>query len=133
QGSTLIPLTRNVVLPNGTKVNYKTGIVEFATGKKATLQEGDYVTLTGDVVIATPNNTTLPADGKSNRYVDKKQAPNTQVNGAVPATNDLPVLLSRKIQLLNDKISLMVPDPAKQDAINKINEQLLSLDAKLGR
>ena len=141
QNGRTVPLSKNVVLSNGTKVNYKSGIVEFPTGKKTTLREGDYVTIGGDVVFATPGSAaaargdnSVPADAKFDQYLDRGTTPTsttTTVIGSQP--NDLTTLLSRKIQLLNDKINLMTPNPANQAAIDNLNKQIQSLDAQINR
>lgn len=140
QGARTTPLTRNVVLSNGTKVNYKSGIVEFPTGKKTTLREGDYVTAAGDIVFATPasaaaarGDNTTPADAKFTPYVEKSTTSTGTTITATATPNDLTSLLIRKIQLLNEKISLMTPNPANQAALDKLNQQLQALDAQIGR
>ncbi|AII50960.1 DUF6799 domain-containing protein [Hymenobacter sp. APR13] len=143
QGTRLTPLTKNVVLPNGTKVNYKSGIVEFPTGKKTTLREGDYVTSAGDIVFATPasaaaarGDNSVPAGAQYTPYVQKGAAPTAPATTTVTAIgtpNDLTSLLTRKVQLLTEKISLMTPNPANQAAINSLNQQLQQLDAQIGR
>ncbi len=58
KGSQDTPLTKNAVLANGTKINYKTGAVEYPDGRKTVLKEGDAVTMSGSVIIAKP--ATLP-------------------------------------------------------------------------
>jgi hypothetical protein len=143
QGTRLTSLTKNVVLPNGTKVNYKSGIVEFPTGKKTTLREGDYVTTAGDVVFATPasaaaarGDSSVPAEAQYTPYVQKGTAPTAPTTTSVTAIgtpNDLTSLLTRKVQLLTEKINLMTPNPANQAAINSLNQQLQALDAQIGR
>jgi hypothetical protein len=143
QGTRLTPLTKNVVLPNGTKVNYKSGIVEFPTGKKTTLREGDYVTSVGDIVFATPasaaaarGDNSVPASAQYTPYVQKGAAPTAPATTTVTVIgtpNDLTSLLTRKVQLLTEKISLMTPNPANQAAINSLNQQLQQLDAQIGR
>ena len=58
-GSQTTPLTQNVRFPNGTKINYKSGIVEFPTGKLTTMKEGDFVRPDGGLVFATPGSAAL--------------------------------------------------------------------------
>ena len=53
-GEKTIRITRNLRLPDGTKINYKSGMVEMAGGKIITLRAGDYVKADGGVVYATP-------------------------------------------------------------------------------
>ncbi|RZK29180.1 MAG: hypothetical protein EOO63_09625, partial [Hymenobacter sp.] len=50
----ITPLTQNVRLPNGTKINVKSGIVEFPGGKITSLHEGDYINAEGGIVFSTP-------------------------------------------------------------------------------
>lgn len=140
QNGRTVSLSKNVVLSNGTKVNYKSGIVEFPTGKKTTLREGDYVTIGGDVVFATPGSAaaargdnSVPADAKFNKYVDRGTAPTSTTTIIDSQANDLTTLLSRKIQLLNEKIGLMTPNPANQAAVESLNQQIKDLDAQIGR
>lgn len=140
QGSRMVPLTKNVVLSNGTKVNYKSGIVEFPTGKKTTLHEGDYVTAGGEVVFATPasaaaarGDSTVRADARYTPYVEKTATPASTSVTAIATPNDLTSLLTRKVQLLTEKIRLMTPNPANQAALADIDRQLQTLDARIGR
>lgn len=143
QGTRLTPLAKNVVLANGTKVNYKSGIVEFTTGKKTTLGEGDYVTAAGDIVFATPasaaaarGDNSVPANAQYTTYVQKgaaSTAPITTSVTAIGTPNDLTSLLTRKVQLLTEKINLMTPNPANQAAIKSLNQQIQALDAQIGR
>lgn len=140
QGQRSTPLTKNVMLSNGTKINYKSGIVEFTTGKKTTLHEGDYVKMNGDLVFATPasaaaarGNTSVPSNAQFNTYVDRGTSPTSTKVSATPVAEELTGLLTRKIQLLNEKISLMTPNPANQAALDNVNQQIKSLDAQIGR
>lgn len=139
QGNRSSPLSKNVVLSNGTKINYKSGIVEFTTGKKTTLREGDYVKMSGDIVYATPasaaaarGDNSVPATAQYSKYVERGTATSTAV-AATPVAEELTGLLTRKIQLLNQKISLMTPNPANQAALDKLNKQLETLDAQINR
>lgn len=140
QGTLSSPLSKNVVLSNGTKINYKSGIVEFTTGKKTTLREGDYVKMNGDIVYATPasaaaarGDNSVPATAQYNQYIERgTTATSTTVSGT-PVSEELTGLLTRKIQLLNQKISLMTPNPANQAALDKLNQQLKTLDAQINR
>jgi len=140
QGNRSSPLSKNVVLSNGTKINYKNGIVEFTTGKKTTLREGDYVKMNGDIVYATPasaaaarGDNSVPATAQYNQYIERgTTATSTAVSGT-PVSEELTGLLTRKIQLLNQKISLMMPNPANQAALDKLNQQLKALDAQINR
>ena len=140
QGSRSSSLSKNVVLSNGTKINYKNGIVEFATGKKTTLREGDYVKMNGDIVYATPasaaaarGDNSVPATAQYNPYVERGKTATSTTVAATPVSEELTGLLTRKIQLLNQKISLMTPNPANQAALDKLNQQLETLDARINR
>ncbi len=53
-GTQITPLAQNVRLPNGTKINVKSGIVEFPGGKITSLHEGDYINAEGGIVFGTP-------------------------------------------------------------------------------
>ncbi len=84
RGTQLTALTQNVRLADGTKVNYKSGIVELTGGKIITLQEGDYVTIKGEVVYATPSSAaesrgtkTGAANAQFEQYVDRQNPKNT--------------------------------------------------------
>lgn len=140
KGGRAVALTKNPVLPNGTKINYKSAIVEFSTGKKTTLRDGDYVTLAGDIVFGTPgsaaqarNDNSVPADAKYEKYVLRGTAPAsaTAMEGRLSDVNKRISLMAQKIQLLNDKISLMTPQPANQTALDNLNQQIKSLDEQL--
>lgn len=140
KGNRPTPLTKNVVLANGTKINYKSGIVEFVTGKKTTLQEGDYVKMNGDLVFATPasaaaarGDNSVPATAQYKPYVQQTGAATSTTVSATPMEQQLTTLLTRKIELLNQKISLMTPNPANQAALDKLNQQIQTLDAQIGR
>ena len=50
KGDEIIVLTKNVVLSNGVRISYKSGIVEFPDGRKTALKEGDAVTTDGEIV-----------------------------------------------------------------------------------
>ncbi|GAA4374037.1 DUF6799 domain-containing protein [Hymenobacter koreensis] len=131
-------LNQNVMLPNGTKVNVKSGIVELPTGKITTLKEGDYVKADGGIMFATPQSaaeargTTAPADAKFGEYVER---------GSVVTTNDLDTrltdmnrrmeLMGQKIQLLNQKISLLSQGNTKAPDTSQLDGQIRSLDEQL--
>jgi hypothetical protein len=134
-GNKLTPLTQNVRLPNGTKINVRSGIVELPTGKITTLREGDYVNAEGGVVFGTPasaaaarGDTTVAANSKFDSYVHVGTAP-TRVLSDKPTEREL--LLMRKIELLNSKVTLLnqtTPNPPNTEAVDK---QLQELDAQL--
>ena len=60
-GNQTTALTQNVRLPNGTKINVRSGIVELPSGKITTLREGDYVNAEGGIVFGTPASAADPA------------------------------------------------------------------------
>ena len=106
-GEDTSPLTQNVRLKNGTKINYKSGIVELATGKITTLREGDYVKSDGGIVFATPASAAAargekPAKVASTyrhgtcRSLAPSVGPGQQLN-----------LLQQKVELLEEKIKLL--------------------------
>ncbi|TGE29618.1 DUF6799 domain-containing protein [Hymenobacter metallicola] len=138
QGSTTTPLTKNVVLANGTKVNYKSGIVELPGGKKTTLKEGDYVTMKGDIVFATPGSaaaargTTAPAGAQFEPYVDRNSAPTTaDMETRLSSLNSRITLMAQKIQLLNDKISLLSSSTQRPADTSQLDQQIKALDEQL--
>jgi hypothetical protein len=139
QGTQIKPLSQNVRLANGTKVNHKSGIVEFSTGKITTLQEGDYVTMQGDIVFATPvsaaaarNDKSVPAGAKFNQYVERGAAPNPTTAGAnVAALTNKMNLMEKKIQLLNEKITLLGAATQRPVDTSQLDQQLRALDEQL--
>ncbi|RZJ58155.1 MAG: hypothetical protein EOO55_01610 [Hymenobacter sp.] len=134
-GNQTTPLTQNVRLPNGTKINVRSGIVELPTGKITTLREGDYVNAEGGIVFGTPasaaaarGDTTVAANAKFDTYVHVGTAP-AHVMGDAPTEREQ--LLMRKIELLSRKITLLNqtnPNPPNAEAVDK---QLSELDEQL--
>ena len=134
-GKQVTPLTQNIRLPNGTKINVRSGIVELPTGKITTLREGDYVNAEGGVVFGTPasaaaarGDTTVAANAKFDPYVHVGTAP-ARVLGDTPTEREQ--LLMRKIELLNRKVSLYgqtITTPPNTEAVDK---QLQEIDAQL--
>ena len=134
-GTTVTPLTQNVRLPNGTKINVRSGIVELPTGKITTLREGDYVNAEGGIVFGTPasaaaarGDTTVAANAKFDTYVHVGTAP-ARVLSDAPTEREQ--LLMRKIELLSRKVTLLTqtnPNPPSTEAVDK---QLQDIDAQL--
>jgi hypothetical protein len=134
-GNRTTALTQNVRLPNGTKINVRSGIVELPTGKITTLREGDYVNAEGGIVFGTPasaaaarGDTTVAANAKFDSYVHVGTAP-ARILGDAPTEREQ--LLMRKIELLNRKVALYgqtTTNPPNTDAVDK---QLQELDAQL--
>ena len=134
-GNQVTPLAQNIRLPNGTKINVRSGIVELPTGKITTLREGDYVNSEGGIVFGTPasaaaarGDTTVATNAKFDPYVHVGTAP-ARVLGDTPTEREQ--LLMRKIELLNRKVALYgqtITTPPNTDAVDK---QLQEIDAQL--
>ncbi|MGI4867640.1 MAG: DUF6799 domain-containing protein [Janthinobacterium lividum] len=134
-GNQSTPLTQNVRLPNGTKINVRSGIVELPTGKITTLRNGDYVNAEGGIVFGSPasaaaarGDTTVAANAKFDTYVHVGTAP-THVMGDAPTEREQ--LLMRKIELLTRKVTLLNqtnPNPPSTEAVDK---QLADIDEQL--
>jgi hypothetical protein len=135
EGTQLTALTQNVKLPNGVKINYKSGIVEMPAdkinpqGKKLTLHEGDYVRPDGGVVFATPASAAAargeaasPASAKFDTYVQRG-------SGYSDPAMQVP-LLNKKIELLTRKVNLLSQGRTTPDT-KAIDEELTQLDAQL--
>ena len=138
-GSQLTPLTQNVKLAGGVKINYKNGIVEMPAdkvnpkGKKLTLREGDYVRADGGVVFATPGSAAAargqragsPAGptGKFETYVQRGPG---YADPAVQLS-----VLSKKVELLTQKVALLSQGRTDLPDTRAIDDQLAQLDAKL--
>ncbi|RZL14597.1 MAG: hypothetical protein EOO62_05030 [Hymenobacter sp.] len=100
----ITPLTQNVRLPNGTKINVKSGIVEFPGGKITSLHEGDYINAEGGIVFSTPasaaaarGDNSVAANAKYDKYVQVGAAPTTIIGNA---PNEREQLLTQKVELL---------------------------------
>lgn len=134
-GNQSTPLTQNVRLPNGTKINVRSGIVELPTGKITTLREGDYVNAEGGIVFGSPasaaaarGDTSVAANAKFDTYVHVGTAP-TRILGDAPTEREQ--LLMRKIELLSRKVALLTqtnPNPPSTEAVDK---QLQEIDVQL--
>ncbi|WP_400191824.1 DUF6799 domain-containing protein [Hymenobacter sp. B81] len=139
RGSQTYGLNQNVRLPNGTKVNVKSGIVELPTGKITTLKEGDYVKADGGIIFATPQNAaaargeTAPADAKFGEVVDRGTAPVTSadVDARLADLNRRVELMAQKVQLLNQKISLLSQGHPKAPDTSQLDQQIKGLDEQL--
>jgi hypothetical protein len=140
QGQNVTPLSKNVVLSNGTKINYKSGIVELAEGKITTLKEGDYVRMSGEIVFATAgsaaqarNDASVAPDAKFNNYVDKTPDPNgpAAMEARLTVLNQKITLMGEKIQLLNQKISLLSSSTQRNADTSQLDQQIKALDEKL--
>ena len=134
-GRQLKPLTQNIRLPNGTKINVRSGIVEFPGGKITTLHEEDYINADGGIVFATPASAAA-ARGDNSVSLNEKYAKYVQV-GAAPTTvlgsasTEREALLTREIDLLQRKVTLLQQTHPNPPATEEVDKQLQELDAKL--
>ncbi|MCI1186128.1 hypothetical protein MON38_01760 [Hymenobacter sp. DH14] len=135
-GNQITPLSQNVKLASGVKINYKNGIVEMpadklnASGKKITLREGDYVRADGGVVFATPGSAAAakgaaptPPGAIYEKYVQRGP-------GYADPAQRVP-MLNKKIELLNQKISLLSQGRSDLPDTKALDAQLMDLDAQL--
>lgn len=141
-GSQLTPLTQNVRLPNGTKINVRSGIVEFPSGKITALHEGDYLNAEGGIVFATPasaaaarGNYLAAANAKYDKYVQVGASAAPAAEAATSASPDSAavreLLLRRKIELLNRKLTLLQETHPNAPSTSAVDKQLQELDARL--
>lgn len=139
EGTQTTPLTQNVKLAGGVKINYKNGIVEMPAdkispqGKKITLHEGDYVKPDGGVVFATPASAaaargegTPPATPPGTKYEPYVQHGPGFADPAMRVS-----LLNKKIELLNQKIQVLSQGQPTTPGIKAIDDQLTKIDAQL--
>lgn len=132
------PLTQNVRLGNGTKVNYKSGIVELPGGKITTLQEGDYVTSRGEIVFATPASAAAARGQKAEPgakfepYVERGGLPSpADVDARLTTLGTRLDLMAQKIQLLNQKISLLSVNAQRPTDTAQLDQQIQQLELQL--
>ncbi len=125
-------LTKNLRLPDGTKINYKSGMVEMAGGKIITLRAGDYVKADGGVVYATPGSAaysrsdqTVPAAAKFDTFV--------QVGAASASASEELQLLRKKVELLNRKIGVLSQGQTPPPAVAALDAQLRETDERLAK
>ena len=142
QGSQITALTQNVRLPDGTKINYKSGIVELPGGKITTLHEGDYVKPDGGIVFLTPTSAaeargdkTVAADAQYEKYVQVGGAPgnSSEVDARLNVLDQRVQLMARKIKLLSDKITLLSTSKQKLPDTARLDQQIKALDAQLAQ
>lgn len=129
------PLTQNVRLPNGTKINVRSGIVEFPGGKLTSLHEGDYLNAEGGIVFATPasaaaarGNNSVALNEKYEKYVQVGAAPATVLGSA---STEREALLTREVDLLQRKVTLLQQTHPNPPATEEVDKQLQELDAKI--
>ncbi|WP_310395119.1 DUF6799 domain-containing protein [Hymenobacter sp.] len=136
EGNQTTALAQNVKLRNGTKINYKNGIVEMPAdkvnpqGKKLTLRENDYVRADGGVVFATPASAAA-ARGAAVPAPGAKYEPYVQRGPGYGAPAEQVPLLTKKIELLTQKIDLLSQGRPDMPDTRAIDEQLARLDAQL--
>jgi len=134
-GTQITPLAQNVRLPNGTKINVKSGIVEFPGGKITSLHENDYINAEGGIVFSTPQSAaaargdnSVASTAKFDKYVQVGTAPTTI---SADAPNEREQLLMQKVELLTRKVTLLQqthPNAPNTDAVDK---QLQDLDSQM--
>ena len=56
------PLDKNVMLPNGIRVDYQTRSIVLTNGNRVKMQEGDLLSLNGEFIAKAPTNSVPPAD-----------------------------------------------------------------------
>jgi hypothetical protein len=134
-GKQITPLTKNVRLPNGTKINVRSGIVELPTGKITTLRDGDYVNAEGGIVFASPasaatarGDSTVAPNAKFDPYVHVGTAP---ARSLTDAPSDREQLLMRKIELLNRKVELLNQSVTTPPDMSAVDKQIQELDAQI--
>lgn len=138
QDSNYQPLTKNIRLANGTKINYKSGIVELPGGKIITLHEGDYVNSAGSIVFATPSSAaaarhdTIGATAaRFEQYVERgKVVPLSDLQAQLTRQSQQLKLMEQKVRLLNQKIDLLSRRPTPPDT-RQLDQQLRELDQQL--
>lgn len=136
EGSQLTPLTQNVKLASGVKINYKNGIVEMPIdkinpqGKKLTLREGDYVRADGGVVFATPGSAAA-ARGDAPHGPSGKFDTYTQRGLGYTDPAGQVALLNKKIELLTQKVQLLSQGRTDLPDTKAIDDQLAQLNAQL--
>ncbi|SET03320.1 DUF6799 domain-containing protein [Hymenobacter actinosclerus] len=139
RGRRPMPLTKNVLLSNGTKINYKNGIVELPGGKITTLKAGDYVRPNGDIVFGSPasaaqarGDSSVPTATEFSNYTDPRPAPGNAaaMEARLNEMNGKIGLMAQKIGLLNQKISLLSTSGKAADT-SALDSQIQAIDARL--
>lgn len=136
EGSQTTALTQNVKLANGTKINYKSGIVEMPAdrlnpqGKKLTLREGDYVRADGGVVFATPGSA-AEARASAPTPPGTKFEPYLQRGPGYADPAQQAALLTKKVALLTQKVVLLGQNCPQLPDTKALDAQLAQLDAQL--
>ncbi|MFD2720301.1 DUF6799 domain-containing protein [Hymenobacter monticola] len=134
------PLTQNVKLSTGVKINYKNGIVEMPAdkinpkGKKITLREGDYVRADGGVVFATPGSAAA-AQGKAAAGTPGANSAryDTYVQRG-PGFSDPSIqmgLLQKKVELLTQKVQVLSQGRTDMPDTKSIDDQMAQINSQL--
>ena len=128
-GTTITPLTQNVRLKDGTKINYKSGIIELPTGKITTLREGDFVRPDGGIVFGSPASAaaargeTVKGGEQFDTYVQKfgtAMGPAQQLN-----------LMQQKIELLEQKVTMLSEGRSDAPSTSLIDKQIEIINNQL--
>lgn len=141
-GTQLTPLVQNVRLPNGTKINVRSGIVEFPSGKITPLHEGDYINAEGGIVFATPASAAAArgdyltaVNAQYDKYVHVGTSAAPAGSSAATASPDSAavreLLLRQKVELLNRKLTLLQETHPNAPTTSAVDKQLQALDARL--
>ena len=125
-------LGRNIKLPDGTKINHKSGMVEMVGGKIITLRQNDYVKADGGVVYATPGNAAY-ARGDKTVSADAKFVPYVQTGAASGNASEQLRLLQKKVDLLTRKVELLGKGQTPLPAVAPIDAELRETDEALAK
>ena len=138
-GSQLTPLVRNIRLPNGTKINVKSGIVEYPSGKITSLHEGDYLNAEGGLVFGSPASAaaargdySVASGAKYDKYVQVGTAPAAALAAGRPDSAAVrEQLFQQKIELLNRKITLLQQTHSNAPSTSAVDKQIQLIDTRL--
>lgn len=125
-------LAQNIKLPNGTKINHKSGMVEMVGGKIITLRQNDYVKADGGVVYATPGSAAY-SRGDNTVAADAKFEPYVQVGAASGNASEQLRLLQKKVDLLTRKVELLGKGQTPLPAVAALDAELRETDEALAK
>ncbi|GAA4052383.1 hypothetical protein GCM10022409_44100 [Hymenobacter glaciei] len=74
-GTTTKVLDKDVTLPNGSRVEYRTQSMVLANGTRVHLKEGDLLSLNGELIQKSPSNVAPPADATASLVPIASSAP----------------------------------------------------------
>ena len=84
-----VALSKDVVLSNGTRIDHKKAIVEYADGRQVPLQNGDFVNMSGDIKVASSGQLiTAPQPGAASEPSTTEPAGATET-AATPAAGSV--------------------------------------------